>query len=604
VFARTSKNPRASFSGFGWYHCKRNYRMKICFVAGTACLMAIFSSVQLTAQPIIQSVRPTNSNTQLRFDADGVSGAFVVERANLVNDPWCAIAALSQRSNVVTGVDGPQAFFRVRDLSNAPITRLTVSLSGAAEIPPVTTTSDGFGTLEINGDTLKFDIAFRNLSSASTLAHIHGPATATGSAAPMIDLAAYAGLGTTNGRIAGSLILTAGQKANILAGMTYVNVHSANNGGGEIRGQVTPTTFRVVMSAVAERPPKVSPAYGLGALTLIGNQLTYDIVYQGLTGPATLAHIHGPAGMGGTAIPLFDLIPVGGFGRAGVLSGRTNLTPAQIAALVDGRAYANIHTAANGSGEIRGQVLPFLGEAPFAADLTGAAERPPVTTSGTGFVMSWLHSNQLFFAAMYHNLSSPATLAHIHGPAPSSGTAAPMFDIASFHRGPFSTQGVFMGSITLSSAQVSNLINGDLYMNIHTVNNGGGEIRGQLCHTIFPVSMNGTNEPTPVAGPGTAFGYVGLLGRQFSVGLHYRDLTSVANNAHLHGPGTTNQSVGTLININNANYTAGGFSTNGFLIGSQTTTDTIVGHIVDFLTYINIHTGNNPNGEIRGQVWP
>jgi hypothetical protein len=583
--------------------------MKTCSAITALALLICFVHHQASAQPVIQAVKTTNANSQLRFDITGGSGPFAVERANLVTDPWCSLGAVNQRSNVLAGVDGRHAFFRVRDLTNAPPTRFTVSLSGAAEHPPNGSSGDGFGTLEINGDTLTFDIAYRNLSIGSQAAHIHAPIDTSTNAGVTINFASFMvnGFGTTTGRIAGSVPINPNQKAWIMSGQSYVNIHTTNFTGGEIRGQVVPTTFRVVMSSAGERPnPSVSSAYGLGAFTLIGNQLSYHIAYQGLNSSATASHIHGPAGMGGTATVMYDLLPVGGFGRSGTLAGRTNLTPAQIAALVDGKAYANIHTTNFPGGEIRGQVLPYLGELPFSAELTGAAERPtPVTTSASGFTACTLQSNVLSFVLMYRNLSGPATLAHIHGPSPASGFTGVLFDLTNYHRGTYSTQGVFVGAVTLSPSQISNLLSGDLYMNIHTAANGGGEVRGQLCPTIFPIALNGAKvPPSGIATPGTGFGYVGLVGKQFSIGMHYRDLTSAANNAHLHGPGTTNQSVGTLINLNTANYTAGGFGISGFLIGSQAATDATVAHIVDGLTYVNIHTGNNPGGEIRSQVEP
>jgi hypothetical protein len=40
------------------------------------------------------------------------------------------------------------------------------------------------------------------------------------------------------------------------------------------------------------------------------------------------------------------------------IEGQVTLTPAQAADLMAGKWYANIHTAANAPGEIRGQMLP------------------------------------------------------------------------------------------------------------------------------------------------------------------------------------------------------------------------------------------------------
>jgi hypothetical protein len=575
-------------------------------VASVCAVALLFSNPVSFAQSIaIDGASNNVANRQFRFNATGGTGPYSVQRANLANDPWCSIATLAAGNNIAVSGDGPQAFFRVRDLANAPATRFTANLSGTAAGTP--STGDGLGTFEVNGNTLSFDIAFRNLSSATTLAHIHAPADTANSAGIIIDFAPYIvpGFGTTNGRIVGSVTLSAANKALIFDGKAYVNIHTVNFGGGEIRGQITPATFRFVMSSVGERPnPTASGGYALGMLNLIGNQATYHVTYQGLNSPATQAHIHGPGAMSNTAPVMFWFQPTNNYGVSGTLSGRTNLTPAQIAALVDGKGYANIHTTNYPAGELRGQVLPFIGESPFSAELTGAAEKPnAVVTTGTGFVGCGLQSNVLWFFLMYRGLPSPAVAAHIHGAAVSTNTAPVIHDIVPFHRGPLSTQGVFAGSVVLTPSEITNLYSGDLYMNIHTANHPAGEIRGQLCPTIMPVFLSATNEPGAIASSASGAGFVGLLGKQFSVGVNYRDLTTNASNAHLHGPGLPGQSAGVVIPFNNNNYWSGGFGINGFLIGSEPTTDAIVSYIVDGLTYVNVHSTNYAGGEIRGQVF-
>jgi hypothetical protein len=85
------------------------------------------------------------------------------------------------------------------------------------------------------------------------------------------------------------------------------------------------------------------------------NSLQYNVTWTGLTGTATVGHFHGPALAGanaGVVIP-FNLI---NNGSAGSATGTIKLTDAQEADLIAGKWYSNIHTAANGGGEIRGQV--------------------------------------------------------------------------------------------------------------------------------------------------------------------------------------------------------------------------------------------------------
>jgi CHRD domain len=108
------------------------------------------------------------------------------------------------------------------------------------------------------------------------------------------------------------------------------------------------------LSAAQEVPPNQSPGKGTAAITLdtATKKLSWTVNYSGLSGPATAAHIHGPAEPGKNASPA---VP---FQNAGVnpITGSATLTDAQVADLNDGKYYVNIHTAANPGGEIRGQI--------------------------------------------------------------------------------------------------------------------------------------------------------------------------------------------------------------------------------------------------------
>ncbi len=80
---------------------------------------------------------------------------------------------------------------------------------------------------------------------------------------------------------------------------------------------------------------------------------SYKVTYSGLTGPATMAHFHGPAAPGANAGPV---VPVPASSLANPMKGTATLTDDQIADLKAGKWYFNIHTAAHPGGEIRGQL--------------------------------------------------------------------------------------------------------------------------------------------------------------------------------------------------------------------------------------------------------
>jgi hypothetical protein len=143
-----------------------------------------------------------------------------------------------------------------------------------------------------------------------------------------------------------------------------------------------------------------------------------------------------------------------------------------MAYLLSGQTYVNIHTVANSGGEIRGQIWPIQ----FGATMNGPSEVPSVASAGTGAGVMTLISNALSYSFSFTNLSSSAIAGHIHGPADATHSAGVLIPFTV----PAATSGNFSGTVTLSAQQLFYMISGLTYANIHTVNNGGGEIRGQI----------------------------------------------------------------------------------------------------------------------------
>jgi len=112
--------------------------------------------------------------------------------------------------------------------------------------------------------------------------------------------------------------------------------------------------FHATMTAANEVPPHDVAGKGVlhAHLNTISHKLTWVMRYHGLTGPATMAHFHGPADAGVNA-PI--AVPMTGDLKS-PYHGTVVLTDEQQQQLLDGKWYANIHTAANPGGEIRGQV--------------------------------------------------------------------------------------------------------------------------------------------------------------------------------------------------------------------------------------------------------
>jgi hypothetical protein len=102
-----------------------------------------------------------------------------------------------------------------------------------------------------------------------------------------------------------------------------------------------------------EVPPNNSTATGTAVATLDTQTrtLTYTITFSGLSGPVVGAHFHGPSAAGGNAGIALPFKTV-----QSPIEGTATLTENQAADLIAGKWYANLHTAANPGGELRGQM--------------------------------------------------------------------------------------------------------------------------------------------------------------------------------------------------------------------------------------------------------
>lgn len=114
------------------------------------------------------------------------------------------------------------------------------------------------------------------------------------------------------------------------------------------------TSFKAELKSNNEVPPNDSK--GTGAVTATydtaSKRLTWKGDYSDLTGPATMAHFHGPADPSQNASVVVPIAP-----STSPFEGSATLTDTQAEQLMEGKWYVNVHTSAHPAGEIRGQVV-------------------------------------------------------------------------------------------------------------------------------------------------------------------------------------------------------------------------------------------------------
>lgn len=126
---------------------------------------------------------------------------------------------------------------------------------------------------------------------------------------------------------------------------------------------------------------------------------------------------------------------------------------------------------------VAGSGVAYANTVNFKADLQPSSEVPPKTSRGHGSLDASYDTSSrvLRWIAAYADLSGPATAAHFHGPAPVGQNAGIQVSIDKS-----ALASPIRGRATLNDDQAGELLSGKWYFNIHTAQNPGGEIRGQV----------------------------------------------------------------------------------------------------------------------------
>ena len=410
---------------------------------------------------------------------------------------------------------------------------------------------------------------------------------------------------------------------SLLNGRVYLNLHTAANPAGEIRGQVNlATSLHFVADITGGGAGTASPGTGTGVFVLNPErtELRYRVTYQGLSGPLSAAggHIHtgGPGGSGG----IDKGIASGGVGASATVKGTWKITDSSeplTAALVDsliaGKLYVNFHTAAYPAGEVEGQIQ-LTGGYGFMAEIEGDQETPPVTTEGTGTASLVLNSarTEVSYHITWTNMSSALSAAGGHFHVAPAGISGPVVRaIASANEaGSRTIAGIWKttDSQPLTPALVESLFTGRLYVNLHTPAHPAGEVRGQLEMTTgigFTARLDGGQAGTASSGTGTgsvvlnaerkdvrySITFFGLSGPLSAAGGHF----------HFGARGVSGPVVRTIAQGNSpaAQTLVDNWSSSDL---TQPLTPAAVDSLIAGRVYANFHTSASPAGEIRGQV--
>eukprot|EP00979_Chaetoceros_neogracilis_P012021 scaffold3079_cov237-Chaetoceros_neogracile.AAC.4 len=397
-----------------------------------------------------------------------------------------------------------------------------MELIGDKEVPSVISDVTGTAdfTLADDGLSMDFEIVLSNPSGIGVFgaagAHIHcGGAGENGE----VVLALAGAVADTSADILITGTLTgadvfdntsdcksdiAGFYADILLGRAYVNVHSTENGSGEVRGQYDVELIEVNLVGENEVPMVTSDASGtviftkhgiLEAMLEIDNPSGIDFYGAGV-------HIH-CGGIGETGPVVVSLVAGGSGFTSEALTSEIMLTDADVVStecgstisevmtkLKLGEAYVNAHSEENPSGEIRGTAN---GAATFP--LSGEYEVPSVDSSVTGTATFANSTGMLKFEIEIINPLERkifgAAGAHIHCGGPDEAGPVAAFMVAELAGGNDAKMITETGLLTDDDVidegcgatideLTASIYEGTAYVNVHSPMFPGGVTRGQV----------------------------------------------------------------------------------------------------------------------------
>ncbi|MCU4674110.1 CHRD domain-containing protein [Catenovulum sp. 2E275] len=238
----------------------------------------------------------------------------------------------------------------------------------------------------------------------------------------------------------------------------------------------------------------------------------------------------------------------------------------------------------------------FMPSLTLTIQLSGSQEVPSVMSTDTATVEFQFDQNLMQFRATLDATDVEGfSAAHIHqGYVGSNGDVAFTFE-------PSSTAGMYyINETNLNQAAVDEFMDGGWYVNVHTEDNASGELRGQILtsdFTLFTFNLSGEQEVPTVDTEAMGYGYATYNSSTNILDLKVKTMEADDTNAaHIHTGriGTNGDVAITLIQ---------GLDSSEWMTEENTVIDSTTAQILmDGGHYVNLHTTENPSGEIRGQI--
>lgn len=372
---------------------------------------------------------------------------------------------------------------------------LSARLQSAQETPPNPSLGKGsaYALVSVAADPTKDSIFmtgnYTGLTGASTMAHIH---TAPPDSAGPVLLPVHHSFAAA-GVVHVADAVNPNAAAVIVAGGSYVNVHTVLHGGGEIRGQLinnaTAKYFTGELSGSNEAQPTTSKGRGVVIASYNPDLKTLQIAgdYQNLSDSIMRAYVVLPGATPDTIQLVTTKDSTGTLTNFGA-----TIPDAAASALTTGTAFVNVITGAFPNGEVRANLTATVGETQvFAVKLTPGQEFAPNNTgsaTGNALVLLEKATGKTYVTGAFQGFNSASTRAYIHGGAVGDSSGSFYLDVIHDYV-PGKKSGTFSGVGTVPTQAIDSMVNGLAFINIWSVGRPVGAIRGQLGNLVLPLKL-------------------------------------------------------------------------------------------------------------------
>lgn len=303
-----------------------------------------------------------------------------------MGDAWTGLVSLSSSETALVKTGGAYLDVHTAAFPGGEIrgqivaslsTRFTAVLTGASQVPPNASSATGavVAFLHEPDNRLVYAVETGGLASGTGAALHAQQAGANGPVVFALNGGAGAWCGVSDR-------LSAQQVAALRNGGTYVNVASAAFPSGELRGQLVADAgdeWVALLDGAQMVPSVTTGALGQGCVQIDAHGVaTVRVSHGALIQTATAVELHqGARGSNGALLLALTAAGPGRFVGTFMPSG------SQLAQLRQGNWYVDVHTPANGGGEIRGQLVRGVRASTFGPGCPGSnGVRPEIGSTG------------------------------------------------------------------------------------------------------------------------------------------------------------------------------------------------------------------------------